>query len=47
MIAKNVKEIESISIGITNNGPESDIYMDNICFRKDLTLKVNTVTSIG
>ena len=44
--AKNVKEIESISIGITNNGPESDIYMDNICFRKDLTLKVNTVTPI-
>ena len=46
MLEKNVKEIESISIGIVNNGPESDIYIDNICFRKDLGLKVNTVTPI-
>ena len=42
-----VPDIETISFGITNgDNSESDIYVDNIVFRKDLTYKVNTNTAI-
>ena len=47
LLENYVPDIETISFGITNNSnSESDIFVDNIVFRKDLTYKVNTHTAI-
>ncbi|MCR5185056.1 MAG: hypothetical protein K6C32_03135 [Bacilli bacterium] len=41
------KDIESISFGITNSsGEASDIYVDNIALRKDLTYSTFTTTTL-
>ena len=42
----DAKNVETISFGLTNNGPESDVYVDNLRFLRNISYNAFTYANI-